>query len=65
MLGKNEDSGFESCSTGDQVYINYHSEDEVVGSLQQCGFRLLKQIRLPSPSAAVKRTTDLIVIAEK
>src|ERR1035438_7683157 len=65
MLGKNEDSGFERCSTGDQVYINYHSEDEVVGSLQQCGFRLLKQIRMPSPSAAVKRTTDLIVIAEK
>jgi predicted TPR repeat methyltransferase len=65
MLGKNEDSGFERCSTGDQVYINYHSEDEVVCSLKNCGFKLLKQIRLPSPSAAVKRTTDLIVIAEK
>jgi SAM-dependent methyltransferase len=65
MLGKSEDSGFEHCSTGDQVYINYHGEDEVLCSLQKCGFTLLKQSRLPSPSAASKRTTDLIVIAKK
>jgi len=65
MLGKSEDSGFEPCSTGDRVYINYHSEDAVLGSLQACGFTLLKQSRLPSPSAAVKKTTDLIVIAQK
>jgi len=65
MLGKSEDSGFETCSTGDQVYINYHSEDQVVSSLLGCGFTVLKQSRLPSPSAASKRTTDLIVIAEK
>ena len=65
MLGESEDSGFQPCSTGDQVYINYHSEDQVVRSLQRCGFTQLKQSRLPSPSAAVKRTTDLIVMAKK
>jgi predicted TPR repeat methyltransferase len=65
MLGKSEDSGFELCSTGDQVFINYHSEDQVVCLLQGCGFTLVKQSRIPSPSAAVKRTTDLIVIAKK
>jgi SAM-dependent methyltransferase len=65
MLGKREDSGFERCSTGDPVYINFHSEDDVVRSLQQCGFTLLKQNRLPSPNASVKSTTDLIVIAKK
>jgi SAM-dependent methyltransferase len=65
MLGKSEDSGFERCSTGDEVYVNYHSEDEVISSLRKCGFTLLKQSRLPSPSAATKRTTDLIVIAVK
>jgi len=65
MLGKSEDSGFESCSTGDQIYINYHSEDQVVSSLLGCSFTVLKQSRLPSPSAASKKTTDLIVIAEK
>jgi len=65
MLGKSEDSGFECCSTGDQVYINYHSEDEVISLLQRCGFTLLKRSRTPSPSAAAKVTTDLIVIAKK
>jgi 2-polyprenyl-3-methyl-5-hydroxy-6-metoxy-1,4-benzoquinol methylase len=65
MLGKSEDSGFEPCSTGEQVYINYYSEDQIVCSLQACGFTLLKQSRLPSPSAAPKKTTDLIVIAQK
>ncbi|MCX6926319.1 MAG: class I SAM-dependent methyltransferase [Verrucomicrobia bacterium] len=65
MLGRSEDSGFERSSTGDQVYINYHSEEQVVGSLQGCGCTLLKQSRLPSPSAGTKRTTDLIVIAKK
>ena len=65
MLGKSEDSGLECCSTGDQVYINYHSEDEVLCSLHECGFTVVKQSRLASPSAASKRTTDLIVIARK
>jgi SAM-dependent methyltransferase len=65
MLGQDEDSGFESCSTGDQVYINYHSEDQVFDWLRRCGFTLLKEIRIPSPSAAPKPTTDLIVMAKK
>ena len=65
MLGESEDSGFQACSTGDQVCINYHSEAQVLSSLRECGFTLLQQSRLPSPSAASKRTTDLIVIAEK
>jgi SAM-dependent methyltransferase len=65
MLGKSEDSGLENCSTGDQVYINYYSEDEVITSLEACGFTILKQSLIPSPIAASKKTTDLIVIARK
>jgi SAM-dependent methyltransferase len=65
MLGKSEDSGFTPCSTGDQLYITYHSQEQVVCSLEKCGFTLLKQTRLASPSAASKRTTDLFVIAKK
>jgi len=65
MLGRSEDSGFQRCSTGDEVYINYHGEEEVTCSLKECGFMLLQQSQLPSPSAASKRTTDLIVIAKK
>ena len=65
MLGKSEDSGFEACSSGDQVYVNYHSEDRILGCLQACGFLVVKQHRIPSPSAAPKKTTDLIVIARR
>jgi SAM-dependent methyltransferase len=65
MLGKSEDSGFESCSTGDQVYINYHPENEVIRSLHACGFTIIKQTRVHSPSVAAKATTDLVVIAKK
>lgn len=65
MLGKSEDSGFERCSTGDEVYVNYHSEEKVISLLQKFGFTPLKRSRLPSPSEAAKKTTDLIVIAKK
>jgi ubiquinone/menaquinone biosynthesis C-methylase UbiE len=37
MLGRSEDSGFERCSTGDQVYINYHNEQQIICSLQAEG----------------------------
>jgi SAM-dependent methyltransferase len=65
VLGKSEDSGFERCSTGDEIYLNYHSEAQVVGALETRDFTVLKQARIPSPSAASKKTTDLIVIAKK
>jgi len=65
MLGNSEDSGFQSCSTGDQVYVNYHSEECITRSLEGRGFSLVKQSRMPSPSVASKATADLIVLAKK
>ena len=65
MLGRSEDSGLEPCSSGDQIYVNYHSEVQIIRSLQGCGFTIVKRERIPSPSAAPKATTDLIVIATK
>ncbi len=65
MLGKSEDSGFQRCSTGDQVCVFYHSEEQILCSLRECGFAVLKQCLIPSPAAASKKTTDLIVIAKK
>ena len=65
MLGRSEDSGFERCSSGDQVYVNYHNEDQIIRSLDECGFTIVTRIEMPSPSAAPKATTDLIVIAKR
>jgi cyclopropane fatty-acyl-phospholipid synthase-like methyltransferase len=63
MLGNAENSGFKCCSTGDQVYINYHSEDHITRSLEKHGFTLVERTLIPSPSAASERTTDLMVIS--
>jgi SAM-dependent methyltransferase len=65
MLGKPEASGLERCSTGDEVYVFYHPEDQILRFLQAEGMAVLKRWRIPSPSAAPKKTTDLIVIAKK
>jgi SAM-dependent methyltransferase len=65
LLGRSEDSGLQRCSSGGQVYVNYHSEDQVIRSLNRCGFRVVKQTRIPSPSVASQATTDLIVIAKR
>jgi SAM-dependent methyltransferase len=65
MLGKPEDSGFQRASTGDQIYITYHTEQQILSSLQGCGFEVLNQRQIPSPAAASKKTTDLLVIAKK
>src|SRR5262249_12971561 len=38
MLGNSEESGLERCSSGDPVYVTYHDEEEVIGSLERFGF---------------------------
>jgi 2-polyprenyl-3-methyl-5-hydroxy-6-metoxy-1,4-benzoquinol methylase len=65
MLGRSEDSGFQPCSTGDLVYVNYYSEEQVIRVLPECGLTIVQQKQIPSPSGAPKPTTDLIVIAAK
>jgi predicted TPR repeat methyltransferase len=65
MEGTSEDSGFESSSSGDQVYINYHSEDHLRSVLASHGFAIMEFTRLSSPSAASKSTTDMLIIARK
>lgn len=65
MLGRSEESGLQRCSTGDKVFVTYHTEEHVIQLLEGCGFSFLKRKRVASPSAASKATTDLIVIARK
>jgi len=65
MLGGSEDSGFQQCSSGEQLYINYHSEEDVISALRGCSFVIVKQKRMNSPGVASKKTTDLIVVAKQ
>lgn len=64
MLGKPEDSGVQRSSTGEEVFVYFHSEEEIFASLQACRFAILNQVKIPSPAAALKKTTDLLVIAK-
>jgi len=65
MLGRSEDSGLEPCSTGDRVYITYYTEEQLLRWIAECGFTIVNQKQISSPSAAPKSTTDFIVIAQK
>jgi SAM-dependent methyltransferase len=65
ILGGGENSGFQRASNGDELYIHYHDVAEVMATLQPHGFTVVTERLLPSPSAANKKTTDLIVIAKK
>lgn len=63
MLGRSEDSGLQACGTGDQIFIQYHREEDIVGYLEASGFAIFERKRLASPANASKQTTDLVVIA--
>jgi 2-polyprenyl-3-methyl-5-hydroxy-6-metoxy-1,4-benzoquinol methylase len=65
MLGNSEDSGLDHCSTGDPVYVNYHSEEHLTRLLEKLGFTLVERRLIDSPSVASKRTTDLMLISRK
>ncbi|HXA46278.1 MAG TPA: methyltransferase domain-containing protein [Burkholderiaceae bacterium] len=64
MEGKSEDSGFQTSSSGDRMYINYHSEPQIRDALLSHGFTIAEWSRLSSPSNAPKPTTDVVVIAK-
>jgi SAM-dependent methyltransferase len=65
ILGNSADSGFERFSSGDEVHVTYHNEEQVSSWLEEYRFTLVKQERVPSPKVAPKPTMDLIVIARK
>jgi SAM-dependent methyltransferase len=65
MLGDSQESGLTTCSSGEPVYVHYHGEESILGSLEACGFGIISRIHLPSPSSASKPTNDLIVISKK
>jgi predicted TPR repeat methyltransferase len=65
MEGKNEDSGFQFSSSGERMYINYHSAPQIRDVLESHGFTISECVQLPSPSTANTPTTDIVVIATK
>jgi len=65
MEGRPEDSGLETSSSGEQVYVHYHAAEALQQALRASGLRLLELQRMPAPPGASKKTQDLIIIASK
>ncbi len=65
MTGSRSQSGLDISSSGDQVYIEYRSSEEVLEIVKKAGFKILFSQRISSPSNASNTTDDLVLIAQK
>lgn len=65
MEGDYHKSGFESGSTGDQVYIYYHQEDYFRKALIENNFKLLHFIRIENIKNDGSKQPELVFIAKK
>ena len=63
MEGDYSQSGFQSASTGDQMYMHYHQADYLTVALQEIGFKILEIRHQPYPTQDGSKVTDLIIIA--
>ncbi|MBL4772335.1 MAG: class I SAM-dependent methyltransferase [Alcanivoracaceae bacterium] len=64
MMGDYSQSGFQSSSSGDKMYIHYHQEDYLLEALKQTGFKIIDLQQMDSPENATVKTSDLIIIAK-
>ena len=58
-------SGWQSSSSGDRIFIHYHQADYLLQALEANGFALLDLQRIQYPAPDGKTTTDLVLIAKK
>ena len=65
MTGKPAWSGFETSASGDRVYLEYRTVDDVLAMVERAGYRVEFWEVIPSPANAPKATQDLILIAQQ
>jgi SAM-dependent methyltransferase len=65
ITGEPSWSGFETASSGDQVYMTYRSVGDVVSMVERAGYRVDFMEVIASPANASKSTQDLILIAQR
>jgi len=64
MEDTNDKSGFQTSSSGDQVYIHYHQHEFLVDTLIMNGFEILNTQRKSFPAEIGNPATDLFIIAK-
>lgn len=65
ITGESSWSGYESTSTGDQIYIVYRSVSDVMKMVEREGYKIDFKEVVASPANAPKSTKDLILIARR
>ncbi len=56
-------SGWQTSSTGDQVYIHYHDEVHLRTALARHGFDIIDVRRKPGPAQSSMASSDLFILA--
>lgn len=65
ITGEPDWSGFETSGSGDRVYLEYRSVDDIVSMVERAGYRIDFTEVVASPANASKSTQDLILIAQR
>jgi len=58
-------SGIQTNSYGDQIYMYFHQSDYLTQALQANGFKIIDLTRQDYPTQAETKTTDLLILARK
>lgn len=65
ITGEQSRSGLETSSSGDRVYLEYRSVNDVVSMVERAGYAVDFTEVIASPANASKSTQDLILIAQR
>lgn len=65
ITGEPRWSGFETSTSGDNVYLEYRSVSGVVSMVERAGYKVDFMEVIASPALASKSTQDLILIAQR
>ncbi len=58
-------SGFQTSSSGDQLFVHYHQADYLIHALKENGFEIIALRRKKYPTNDETKITDLVIIAGK
>lgn len=61
---ENTKSRFQISSSGDQVYVNYHREDDLARAFRENNFEIMNLTRFSSPDKDGSIITDLVMIGK-
>lgn len=65
MSGPREQSGLQTSSSGDQIYVYYRPRREIEQLVQSAGLELVFSDEIASPASASNSTIDVVLVAQR